>query len=174
MWFADDKGFHFHTGAPKAVCKQLREKPKVDVCFYAPAPPPNPGKMMRVTGEVEFLDDIAFKTRLLEERPFLKQIGPGKPDDPSLLVFRIYKGEAHSWTMETNLRESETERIRFKAALDRQKGAFVSIAVRGSHGSIPLPRSQSDSKFGVRPERSGDALPARYKSSKRISQEKGR
>ena len=113
MWFADDKGFHFHTGAPKAVCKQLREKPKVEVCFYATAPPPNPGKMMRVTGEVEFLDDIAFKTRLLEERPFLKQIGTGKPDDPSLIVFRIYKGEAHFWTMETNLRESETERIRF-------------------------------------------------------------
>jgi len=113
MWFANDKGFHFHTGAPKAVCKQLREKPKVEVCFYAPARPPDPGKMMRVAGKMEFLDDLALKTRLLEERPFLKQIGTGKPDDPLLVVFRICTGEAYFWTMETNLREYEAERIRF-------------------------------------------------------------
>jgi len=112
MWFADAQGFYFHTGAPKAVCRQLKENQKVEVCFYAPAPPPNLGKMMRVAGEVEFLDDLALKARLLEERPFLKQMGMTEPDNPSLVVFRIYKGEAYFWTMETNMRESE-ETIRF-------------------------------------------------------------
>jgi len=53
MWFADAQGFYFHTGAPKAVCRQLKENQKVEVCFYAPAPPPNLGKMMRVAGEVQ-------------------------------------------------------------------------------------------------------------------------
>jgi uncharacterized pyridoxamine 5'-phosphate oxidase family protein len=44
---------------------------------------------------VKFLDDLKLKARLLEERPFLKAIGVGKPDDPLLAVFKIHTGEAH-------------------------------------------------------------------------------
>jgi uncharacterized pyridoxamine 5'-phosphate oxidase family protein len=62
---------------------------------------------------VKFLDDLKLKARLLEERPFLKAIGTGKPDDPSLAVFKIYTGEAHFWTMENNMREEQTERVKF-------------------------------------------------------------
>jgi len=112
MWFADENGFYFHTGAMKDVCKQLKSNPKVEVCFYAPGDPQT-AKMMRVAGEVEFLNDIALKTRLLEERPFLKAIATGGPEDPLLVLFRVYKGEAHFWTMEDNMRESEIERIMF-------------------------------------------------------------
>jgi pyridoxamine 5'-phosphate oxidase len=50
---------------------------------------------------------------LLEERPFLKAIGVGKPDDPMLAVFKIYTGEAHFWTMENNMREAQVERVKF-------------------------------------------------------------
>ena len=78
MWFADGNGFYFHTGATKEVCKQLKSNPKVEVCFYTPGDPQT-AKMMRVAGEVEFIDDIALKTRLLEERPFLKVIATGGP-----------------------------------------------------------------------------------------------
>ncbi len=113
LWFADETGFYFHTGATKSVCEQLKKNPKLEICFFAPAPPPNVGKMMRLAGKVRFLDDIALKTRLLEERPFLKAIGIGRPDDPLLVVFQIYTGEAHFWTMENNMRESETERVKF-------------------------------------------------------------
>ena len=112
MWFADETGFYFHTGTPKSVCKQLKENPKVELCFYNPDAPPG-GKMMRVAGKVEFLDDITLKTRLLEERPFLKAIATGGPEDPLLVIFRVYTGEAHFWTMENNMRESEIERIKF-------------------------------------------------------------
>ena len=113
MWFADEKGFYFHTAASKDVCKQLKNNPKVEVCFYAPEDLPNVGKMMRVAGEVEFLNDIALKARLLEERPFLKAIATGGPEDPLLVIFQVYTGEAHFWTMENNMRESEIERIKF-------------------------------------------------------------
>nr|CBH38908.1 conserved hypothetical protein containing pyridoxamine 5'-phosphate oxidase domain [uncultured archaeon] len=112
MWFADENGFYFHTGATKDVCKQLKSNPKVEVCFYAPGDPQT-AKMMRVAGEVEFLNDIALKTRLLEERPFLKAIVRGGAEDPLLVLFRVYNGEAHFWTMEDNMRESEVERIKF-------------------------------------------------------------
>ena len=112
MWFADETGFYFHTGTPKSVYKQLKGNPTVEICFYNPDIPPS-GKMMRVAGKVEFLDDLALKTRLFEERPFLKTLGTGKPEDPLVAVFRIYTGEAHFWTIENNLRESKIERITF-------------------------------------------------------------
>lgn len=68
--------------------------------------------MMRVAGEVEFVEDSELRSRLLEERPFLKAFVSG-PDDQILQIFRIYTGEAHFWTMENNMRESEIERIAF-------------------------------------------------------------
>ena len=108
MWFADRSGFYFHTGEPKKVCEQLRRNPKVEVCFCTPSF----DRMMRIAGEVEFLEDARLRSRLLEERPFLKAIVRG-PEDPVLAVFRIYKGEAHFWTMADNMREAEVPRARF-------------------------------------------------------------
>lgn len=113
IWFADDKGFYFQTESVKAFCKQLENNPKIEVCFYAPGADAAIGKIMRVAGEVEFISGTAIKRRVLEERPFLKGMGIEKPEDPLLVVFRIYTGEAFFWTMECNMRESEIERIRF-------------------------------------------------------------
>ncbi len=84
----------------------------MEVCFYAIGNPKT-AQMMRVAEDVVFLDDIALKTRLLEERPFLKAIATEGPEDPLLVLFRVYNGEAHFWTMEDNMRESEIERITF-------------------------------------------------------------
>jgi len=114
MWFADESGFYFHTGASKSVCQQLKVNPKIEVCFFVPDPQ-GVGRMMRVAGEVEFIDDVPLKTALLADRPFLKEIGSGMPDDPLLAVFRIARGEVHFWSMEYNMRESEIERVRFDA-----------------------------------------------------------
>lgn len=113
MWYADDTGFYFSTRAQKSVCQQLIKNPKTEVCFYAPAPPPNPGTMMRVRGEVEFLNDSELKTRLLEELPFLKEMGVSGPDDPELALFRIFKGEAYFWTIGEKMQEKEYGRVTF-------------------------------------------------------------
>lgn len=108
MWFADKSGFYFHTGSTKNVCGQLQINPRIEACFCTPGF----DRMMRLTGEVEFLDSIDLKKRLVSERPFLRAIVKG-PDDPLLTIFRIPKGEAHFWTMAENMRESEVPRIRF-------------------------------------------------------------
>ena len=113
LWYADENGFYFHTGATKNVCRQLKKNPKIEVVFFAPDPNQMESRMMRVSGKVKFLDDLALKARLLGERPFLKAIGTGKPDDPLLAVFQIYTGEAHFWKIENNMRESEIKKIRF-------------------------------------------------------------
>ena len=68
--------------------------------------------MMRVTGEVEFLDNAKLRARLLEERPFLKALMKS-PSDPVLAIFRIPKGEAWFWSMAENMKEAEIPRIKF-------------------------------------------------------------
>ena len=70
LWFADENGFYFATFSPKGVCKQLQAHPLVEVCFYNNATDLGGAKHMRVTGTVEFVDDLALKTRLLETAPF--------------------------------------------------------------------------------------------------------
>ena len=110
MWFADATGFYYHTGTPKAVWRQLAANPKVELCFYEPG---DEGRMMRVAGAVEFLDDAALRERLVGDRPWLLQIGLSGPADAKLAVFRVAHGEAYFWTMENNMREAEAPRVRF-------------------------------------------------------------
>jgi pyridoxamine 5'-phosphate oxidase len=113
LWFADKTGFYFQAQTVKAFCKQLQNNNKVEVCFHAPATGGDPGTVLRVTGKVEFIDDAALKKKVLEDRPFLKDMGIKSPDDPRLALFKIHTGEAFFWTMEYSMREAEIERIKF-------------------------------------------------------------
>jgi uncharacterized pyridoxamine 5'-phosphate oxidase family protein len=61
------------------------------------------GTMLRISGEVEFLNDAKLKERVLNERPFLKNFGL-TINSPGLIIFRIHHGKAHFWTMENNLK----------------------------------------------------------------------
>ena len=99
MWYADESGFYFHTGAMKPVYSQLKQNPKVELCFYHPND--KGGVMMRVAGTVEFLNDTELRGKLVEERQFLKAWG-FTAENPDLVIFRIAKGEAYFWSMETN------------------------------------------------------------------------
>ena len=99
MWYADETGVYFHTGAINPVYSQLKNNPKIEACFYHPDE--KGGVMMRVAGKVEFLDDVDLRRKLIEERQFLKAWG-FTPENADLAIFRIAKGEAYFWTMETN------------------------------------------------------------------------
>lgn len=112
MWFADENGFYFATLSPKEVSKQLKNNPKVEVCFYNNPEELQNGRMMRVTGKVEFLDDEELKNKILKERAFLEELA-GKPIVPLIEVFRINTGEAHFWTLQDVLKEPELDRIKF-------------------------------------------------------------
>jgi uncharacterized pyridoxamine 5'-phosphate oxidase family protein len=100
MWFADETGFYFQVGESKDVYRQLLNNPRVEAAFYRPGEAS--GTMLRVSGKIEFLQDMALKKKVLEDRPFLKQMGL-TPEDPGLVIFRIAQGEAHFWTMQSNL-----------------------------------------------------------------------
>lgn len=104
MWYADKTGFYYNTGATKDLYRQLKANPKVELCFFDAK---SKGMdQMRVTGQVEFIEDMAIREKLIEARPFLKEMGFGA-DSPKLIVFRIVKCTAHFWTWETNLKPKE-------------------------------------------------------------------
>jgi len=112
MCFANENGFYFETLSPKEMSKQLHNNPRIEVCFYNnPTELPN-AKMMRITGEIEFVDDEEIKKKVYEQIRFLEDLA-AKPIEPLLEVFRIKTGEAHFWTLADILKEPELERIRF-------------------------------------------------------------
>ncbi len=98
MWFADESGYYFQIRADMDMYKQLQENSKVEASFWKPGA--MFGTMMRVAGEVEFLDNTELKKKVLEDRPFLKDFG-FTSESPDLVIFRILKGNAYFWTMET-------------------------------------------------------------------------
>ena len=107
MEYADETGFYFNTESTKAVAKQLEKNQKVELCYFAQ------GKMLRVTGKVEFIEDLDIRKRFMEARPFLANLGVKGPEDPLLVVFAVRKGEAFFWTMADNMKEAELPGIKF-------------------------------------------------------------
>jgi len=104
FWFADKTGFYFQTSTVKEIPNQLKKNSKTEVCFYKHEG--MIGKMLRISGEVEFLTDSKLKEKVLLDRPFLKSFGL-TIESPELVIFKISHGQAHFWTMENNLKPKE-------------------------------------------------------------------
>jgi uncharacterized pyridoxamine 5'-phosphate oxidase family protein len=107
LWRANEDGFFFETLNPKDVYKQLKDNPKVEMCFYNNEADLEKAKTMRLSGEVEFLDDPDLKKQLLTDWPFLQEA------EAVLELFRIRSGEAFFWTMDDVLKEKEIEKVHF-------------------------------------------------------------
>lgn len=112
MWFADESGFYFVILSPKQVSKQLHKNPKTEVCFYNNPPELPQAKAMRITGEVEFLEDQELIEKAYENRKFLDDLA-GKSIREFIEVIRIKSGDAHFWTLADVLKEPQLEHIKF-------------------------------------------------------------
>ncbi|OPX59642.1 MAG: Pyridoxamine 5'-phosphate oxidase [Methanobacterium sp. PtaB.Bin024] len=104
LWYADETGFYFQAATMKDMVRQLQKNGKVEFAFYRPDE--MVGTMLRVSGEVEFIEDVEVKKRVLTDRPFLKEFGL-TAEGPELVVFRISEGEAHFWDWESNVKPKE-------------------------------------------------------------------
>jgi len=109
MWYADETGFFLQAQSVKALYKQIENNPKVELYFQAK----DFSKVMRVSGEAKIITDNAIRAKCIEERPFVKNFGIEKPEDPLLAVFQVYKGEAYFWTMADSMKEADLPRIKF-------------------------------------------------------------
>jgi uncharacterized pyridoxamine 5'-phosphate oxidase family protein len=98
LLYADKTGLYYSSAAGKEIYKQLKKNPKVEVCFFNPKS--KEMQQMRVSGTVQFIDDIEMKKKLLYARPFLKQAGL-TPENPGLILFKVTKCTAHFWTFAT-------------------------------------------------------------------------
>ncbi|MFA5355150.1 MAG: pyridoxamine 5'-phosphate oxidase family protein [Candidatus Paceibacterota bacterium] len=96
LWFASKDGFYFQAWTFKSVDAQLRNNPNIEVCFFS-KDKADPCSMMRVRGEVEFLEDQPLKEKMLKDRPFLIEFGAKGPTDPRLSIFRIAHGSISFW-----------------------------------------------------------------------------
>lgn len=112
LWRVQDDGFYFETLNSKQMCDQLRANPKVEVCFFNNKTEMSEAKLMRVAGEVEFLNDMSLKAQLLDDWKFLKPVFSG-PEDPNLVIYRIPRGEAYFWTAANLGKEREVEHMAF-------------------------------------------------------------
>ena len=108
----NEHGFYFTTLSPKAFSKQLKQNSRVEVCFYNNPAELKDAKQMRVTGEIEFLDDKELLKKVYEERVFLERLA-GQPIEHLFEVFRLPTGEVYFWTLQDVMKESEVERLRF-------------------------------------------------------------
>ncbi len=112
MWFADESGFYFHTGTHKRLYEQLMTNPSIEIAFSNPGENFGEAKMVRIGGEIEFVDDESLHVRLFQERPWLNQVAKAFPE-AKVKVFRISSGEAQYWDFGVNGHEKEQEAIRF-------------------------------------------------------------
>ncbi len=82
--FAEGNKVYFCTSNEKAVYKQLQANPYVSFCVY----PANFSPVLSVNGKAVFTDDLALKTRALDENPMIKGIYGG-PENPIFELFYI-------------------------------------------------------------------------------------
>ena len=97
LYRADDNGLVFHTGNTKDLYRQLTRNPKVEFCFNDY----QKGIQVRVSGSVELVEDMALKKEIVSKRDFLKPWVDQRGWD-MLVVYRMKKGRATTWTMQTN------------------------------------------------------------------------
>jgi pyridoxamine 5'-phosphate oxidase len=97
LYRADENGLIFHTGSTKDLHKQLSKNPRVEFCFNDF----QKGVQVRVSGSVEKVEDMVLKKEIVAKREFLKP-WVEKSGYDMLAVYRIRKGRATIWTMETN------------------------------------------------------------------------
>ena len=97
LYRADENGLIFHTGSTKDLHKQLSKNPRVEFCFNDF----QKGVQVRVSGSVEKVEDMALKKEIVAKREFLKP-WVEKSGYDVMAVYRIRKGRATIWTMESN------------------------------------------------------------------------
>ena len=108
MYGADEDGIVFHTGKMRDLHKQLTKNSKVEMSF-------NNGSdedliQVRVSGAVEFVEDLELKKEIVQKREFLLPLVEQMGYD-FLAVYRLKNGTASIWTMKTNLEPKELVKL---------------------------------------------------------------
>lgn len=91
--FSDGNKVYFCTSSEKPVYAQIQANPNVSFCTY----PANFSPVLSINGNAVFVDDIALKTRALDENPPIKGIY-NTPDNPVFKLFYIDVKEVETFS----------------------------------------------------------------------------
>ncbi|MDR1663375.1 MAG: pyridoxamine 5'-phosphate oxidase family protein [Clostridiales bacterium] len=91
--FSEGNKVYFCTSSAKPVYAQIQANPRVSFCTYAADFNP----VLSVNGKAVFADDIALKTRALDENPGIKGIY-NTPDNPVFQIFYIDVEEVETFS----------------------------------------------------------------------------
>lgn len=97
---ADEKGILIQLSTVKGMYRELVQNPKVELCYSGN------GKMVRISGTAEFLEEQTLKEEIVAARPFLRGLVEAHGWDV-IKVFRVADPVASVWTMATNLEPRE-------------------------------------------------------------------
>jgi len=100
MYKADERGILIQLSTVKGMYGELVRNPKVELCFNAG------GKVVRISGTAEFVEDKNLKEEIVHARPFLKPLVDAHGLE-IIKVFRVANPLASVWTMATNLEPRE-------------------------------------------------------------------
>jgi uncharacterized pyridoxamine 5'-phosphate oxidase family protein len=91
--FADENKVYFCTNSEKSVYEQLKANSNVSFCTY----PQDFNPVLSVNGKTIFTDDMALKTRALDENPLIKDIYK-TPNNPIFKLFYIEAEEIKTFS----------------------------------------------------------------------------
>jgi pyridoxamine 5'-phosphate oxidase len=97
VYRADEGGIVFTTGKYKDLHRQLAANPMVEICFWSR----EENRQVRISGNVELVDDPELKKQIVEKYTFLKP-WVEKEGYAALAPYRLRHGRATVWTMEAN------------------------------------------------------------------------
>ena len=106
LYEADKNGIIFCTGRQKALNAQLQANPAAEMCFYNA----EEGRMVRIEGKAEMLDDLKLKKKVVEKFTFLKPLVESQGYEV-MVCYRLDKAKATTWTMETNFEPKQYIRL---------------------------------------------------------------
>jgi uncharacterized pyridoxamine 5'-phosphate oxidase family protein len=91
--FSEGNKVYFCTSSEKPVCAQIKANPNVSFCTH----PANFSPVLSVNGKAVFVDDMALKTRALDENPGIKGIYK-TPDNPVFTLLYIDVKEVETFS----------------------------------------------------------------------------
>ncbi len=91
--FSEGNKAYFCTNSQKPVYAQLKADPGVSFCTY----PADFNPVLSLNGQAVFVDDLALKSRALDENPLIKGIY-NTPDNPVFQLFYIDVSEVETFS----------------------------------------------------------------------------